>query len=449
MALRTFPQDFLFGTATSAYQVEGAWNEDGKGPSIWDTFTHQKYRVFQGQTGDIACDHYHRWQEDLDLLQRLGVDSYRLSLAWTRILPEGTGRVNPTGLDFYERLVDALLERGILPNITLNHWDYPQALQDRGGWPVRDSIHWFTEYAQVVFDRLGDRDLVWATHNEPWVISFLGYDTGHMAPSVCDLSKAYQTAHHLLVSHGETVRLFRQGGYRGKIGIVLNVERKLPFSDAEEDQAAARRAYDNYVNWFAEPLFLGHYPAELHEWIGPAAPEIIPGDMEMIHTPVDFLGVNYYTSTRVRFDPFPGRLKAGEVPHTNPMMGYTPMNWGVYPQGLYQTLCEFRDRLGNPEMYITENGCAALDQPDGEGRIADRERIIYVREHLLAIHQAIQDGVNLRGYYVWSLMDNFEWALGYSKRFGLVFVDHATGERLPKDSFNWYADVVRTRGVWE
>ncbi len=449
MSLRTFPPNFLFGTATSAYQVEGAWNEDGKGPSIWDTFTHQKYRVDHGDNGDVACDHYHRWQEDFDLLQRLGVDSYRLSLSWPRILPAGVGRVNPAGLDFYERQIDNLLERGITPNITLNHWDYPQALQDRGGWPVRDSIGWFNEYARVVFDRLGDRELIWATHNEPWVISFLGYDVGYMAPSICDISKAYQTAHHLLVAHGETVRLFREGGYRGKIGIVLNVERKLPYSAAEEDQAATRRVYDQYVNWFAEPIFLGHYPAELMDWIGPVAPEIRPGDMEIIHTPVDFLGVNYYTARLVQFNTFPGKLKAGELPLTDPMMGYTPMDWGIYPQGLYDTLCEFRDRLGNPELYITENGCAAVDLLDAGGRIHDRDRIIYLREHLLAAQKAIADGVNLRGYYLWSMLDNFEWGLGYSKRFGIVYVNHQTGQRVPKDSFDWYGEVIRARGVWE
>lgn len=448
MIFKPFPQDFLWGVSTSAYQIEGAWNEDGKGESIWDRFCHSPYRIANGDTGDIACDHYHRMPEDVALMKNLGVKGYRFSIAWTRIFPEGKGRVNLKGLDFYDRLVDELGKAGIRANVTLNHWDLPQSLQDLGGWANRDITDWFAEYARVVFDRLGDRVAMWATHNEPFVVAS-GYFSGSMAPGLADASLGYRVVHHLNLAHGKAVQVFRQGGYPGKIGIVLDLENYIPETQSEADLLATRRILDQSHHVFLDPIFKGHYPAGLIEWLGALAPQPQAGDMQIISTPIDFLGVNYYFTSKIRYETWGGLLKAGSRMVSAPMWSQTEMGWGVYPEGLTAILLKLRDQYGNPEVYITENGVAVPDEPDENGFVQDRERIAYLRRHLIAAHDAIQQGVNLRGYFLWSLMDNFEWAHGYRPRFGIVRVDYSTQKRIPKLSAHWYSEVIHRNEVWE
>ena len=447
MSTQLFPDGFLWGAATSAYQIEGAWDEDGKGEGIWDRFTHQPYKTLNGHMGDVACDHYHRMPQDVALIKSLGLRCYSFSISWPRVLPKGRGPVNPKGLGFYDRLVDRLLAADILPEITLNHWDYPQALQDAGGWPRRDSVDWFVDYARILFDRLGDRVNLWVTHNEPWVVSFLGYARGLHAPGICDYSQAYQAAHHLLLSHGKTVQLFRQGGYRGEIGIVLNLEGKVPATGREQDLAARQRVYDETASLFLDPLFEGHYPEMLFEWIGPHQPRVLTGDLELIRQPIDFLGVNYYSTEAVSYAISGSLLKAAATPLSASGWGQTEMGWGINPAGLTATLLDVKERCGDLKIYITENGCAVRDEPDETGFVADWGRINYLRAHLQAAHDAIQVGVNLQGYFAWSLMDNFEWAMGYGPRFGLVRVDYETGKRIPKQSAHWFREVVHQNGV--
>lgn len=447
MTERQFPEGFLWGAATAAYQIEGAWNEDGKGESIWDRFTHRPYTILNGDTGDVACDHYHRMPEDVTLMKELGLNTYRFSVSWPRVLPEGTGQVNPKGLEFYDRLVDELLAADILPSATLNHWDLPQAIQDRGGWPNRDCADWFAEYAQVVFERLGDRVALWSTHNEPHVIAYAGYASARFAPGIADYSQAYQSIHHLLLAHGKAVQTFRAGGYPGSIGIVIYFGNYLPASESEADRAACQRAYENMSAIFGDPLFKGRYPEALFEWIGPHAPRIEEGDMAVISQPMDFLGVNHYFTVQVAFDHHGGLLKLSERQVSAPHWGYTSMGWGVNPDGIRATLFDLKTRYDNPPMYITENGCAVADAPDTQGFVADWRRVDYLRAHIRAVHQAIQAGVDVRGYYVWSLLDNFEWASGYGPRFGIVRVDYDTLVRTPKQSAHWYSEVIARNGL--
>jgi len=447
MSLKKFPQNFLWGAATSAYQIEGGWNEDGKGESIWDSYTHRQHTILNDENGDVACDHYHQMESDVKLMKELGLPSYRFSISWSRILPTGKGEINHKGLDFYERLVDELLRANIVPNVTLNHWDLPQKIQDLGGWVNRDSINWFAEYAQVMFEKLGDRVPIWSTHNEPWVIAFQGYAFGIFAPGIADYSQAYQTAHHLLVSHGKTVQIFRQGNYPGEIGIVLNFSAYQSLGRNKADDAASQRAYDNGSALFLQPLFKGKYPQKLLDWIGCHAPIIKDNDMEIIAQPIDFLGVNYYATQAIGFTQHGGLLKIGAKQISAPGWGTTEMGWGINPAGLTAVLLDIKDNYGNPKMYITENGCALADKPDQNGFVDDRGRINFLREHFLAAYKAIEAGVNLHGYYVWSLMDNFEWASGYQPRFGLIRVDFSTGKRIPKQSAYWYQDVINSNGV--
>jgi beta-glucosidase len=448
MALRTFPDHFLWGAATSAYQIEGAWNEDGKGESIWDRFTHQPFRIEDGSNGDVACDHYHRWREDVALMAGLGLKSYRFSLAWTRIFPEGYGRVNPAGLDFYDRLVDALLAAGIQPNVTLNHWDLPQAIQDRGGWVNRETVGWFSEYADCAFRRLGDRVAYWSTHNEPQVVAFEGYGRGGHAPGHGSLSEAYQAAHHLLLSHGQAVQAFRAGGSKGKIGIVLDINHFIPASDSQADHAARRRAYAEHCELWAGPVFLGRYPQDLFDWLGDQQPKVAAGDLAAIAQPVDFLGINYYMTLSAAASPN-GYLKCQISQTSGPGWGHTEMGWGVNPSGLTPVILDLAQNYHAPEILVTENGTAMPDAPDANGFVTDTARIRFLREHLLAVHSAIQAGAPVRGYYAWSLMDNFEWARGYMPRFGLVRVDYKTLARTPKQSAAWYQDVIARNGVEE
>ncbi len=449
MAFLTFPEDFTWGAATSAYQIEGAWNEDGKGENIWDRFSHRPYTIRSGEKGDVACDHYHRMSEDVALIKSLGLKSYRFSLSWGRILPEGTGKVNAKGLDFYDRLLDALLDAGVQPMVTLFHWDLPQKLQDSGGWNDRRTVECFAAFAGVAFERFGDRVQLWSTFNEPYCSAFMGYGSGMFAPGINDYSQAYQVAHNQLLAHGKAVELFRRGGYKGEIGIVLNFEHAVPASDSDADRAAARRYMEQYFGLFVDPIFSGHYSDEVLAWAGSMAPCIKPGDLQVIHIPIDFLGVNYYTAFKVAFDPFGGHLKARHQSYSQPMWGNTEMNWGVYPAGLEAILLELKSRCGNPKMFITENGCAALDEPDGAGYVEDTMRMAYLRAHISTIHRVLTSGINLHGYYVWSLLDNFEWAEGFRPRFGLCRVDYSNGSRIPKKSFAWYKEVIENNGLWE
>ena len=338
--------------------------------------------------------------------------------------------------------MDHLLDAGIVPNATLNHWDLPQAIQDQGGWPNRDSADWFADYARVMFDRLGDRVALWATHNEPPVVAFGGYGFGVFAPGIADHSQAYQAAHHLLLAHGKAVQVFRQGGYGGAIGIVIDFQHYEPASDREADRAACRRARQNAALLFADPILKGRYPEALFDWIGPHAPRVHAGDMALINQPIDFLGVNHYMTLAVSHAPRGGLLKLSIEQVSAPNWGRTQVGWGVNPTGLTAVLLEIKERYANPRVYVTENGCAVEDVPDAAGFVADWGRVDFLRGYLRALHDAIRAGANVRGYYVWSLMDNFEWTSGYEPRFGIVRVDYETGNRIPKQSARWYGEVI-------
>lgn len=443
-----FPKDFIWGAATASYQIEGAWDEDGKGESVWDRFTHQPYRILNGDTGDIACDHYHHMPEDVALMKALGLPSYRFSINWPRVLPDGKGQIEPRGLDFYDRLVDELLNAGIKPMATLNHWDLPQALEDQGGWLNRDSVNWFSDYAQVMFDKLGDRVAYWATHNEPFVVAFLGYGYGVFAPGIANFSDAFQATHHLLLSHGQTVQRYRASGLKGQIGIVLNLSTFKPKTDDPKDAAAAWRDECLVNNLYLDPIFKSQYPDDLMDWIGEMAPDVHEGDLEIISQPIDFLGINYYFGQVVSHSPN-GLLKLNSEPNIDPGWGMTGKGWGICPSQLTELLLYLKEDYGNLPMFITENGTSLGEPADENGFVNDQGRINFLRAHFLAAHTAIQQGVNLKGYYVWSLMDNFEWAEGYSLRFGLVHVDFddPARKRTPKASANWYRDVIRDNAV--
>ncbi len=440
-----FPDGFLWGCATSAYQIEGSPLADGAGVSNWHRFVHTPGRVRDGDTGDVACDHYRCWRDDVALMRTLGLGAYRFSIAWSRVLPEGRGRVNPAGLAFYDRLVDALLENGIQPMATLHHWDLPVALDDRGGWLNPDSVAWFTDYAQVLFDKLDDRVRLWATLNEPWVVTDGGYLHGLMAPGHRSAFEAVIAAHHLLLAHGAAVEAYRATG-RNRIGIVVNLEPKYPATQSAEDLAATARA-DAYMNrQFLDPVFLGRYPDESREVFGAAWREWPSEDLARIRQPLDFVGVNYYTRSVVRDDPRAWPLRAAGV--RQKQATHTETGWEVYPEGLTDVLQWVSERYGRPPIYITENGAAFYDPPTVEdGSVADPLRVAYLRGHLRAARAAMERGVNLRGYFAWSLLDNFEWALGYAKRFGLVHVDYATQQRTLKDSARFYAGVIATHGA--
>ncbi|HEX6135892.1 MAG TPA: GH1 family beta-glucosidase [Longimicrobiales bacterium] len=444
---RQFPEDFLWGVATSAYQIEGAALEDGAGPSIWDRFAHTAGNTPHGENGDIACDHYHRYRDDAALMARLGIQSYRFSIAWSRVLPAGRGAANPRGLDFYSRVVDALLERGIRPNVTLYHWDLPAALDDIGGWTNPDVANWFADYASLMYRTLGDRVDMWATLNEPWVIVDAGYVHGVMAPGVRDLHRAAHAAHNLLRAHGAAVQAFRAERH-GQIGIVINLEPKDAATDSAADVAATARA-DAYMNrFYLDALRLGNYPAELVDIFGAAWPEHAPEDMALIGQPIDFLGINFYKRGVTRHDPDAWPVHASIVPQPQHAMTTLGPDWEVYPPALTRTLLWVRERYGDIPLYVTENGAAFYDPPQPiDGAVSDPLRVHYIREHITAAHAAIEQGVDLRGYYVWSLLDNFEWAAGYAPRFGIVHVDYSTLARTPKASALFYAEVIRANGL--
>ncbi|HEX9161613.1 MAG TPA: GH1 family beta-glucosidase [Thermoanaerobaculia bacterium] len=444
MAQKQFPGGFLWGAATAAYQVEGSPLADGAGPSIWHRFSHTPGRVANDENGDVACDHYHRYREDVALMRELGLNAYRFSISWSRILPEGTGRVNERGLDFYRQLVDELLAANIKPLATLYHWDLPAALDDRGGWLNRDIAGWFAEYANVMFRALDDRVAMWATLNEPWVVTDGGYLHGPLAPGHRNHFEAPIATHNLLRSHAAAVEAYRATGHN-QIGIVVNLEPKYPASDSSEDRDATERA-DAYMNrQYLDPLFRGSYPPELSDLFGEAWPEFPERDFDQLKQPVDFIGVNYYTRGLTRNDPSTLIERAKRV--RNPRAAYTETGWEVFPQGLTDILRWTHERYGKP-IYVTENGAAFYDPPTPfNGAVDDPLRVEYLRLHLHAIRDAIDAGADVRGYFVWSLLDNFEWALGYSKRFGIVHVDYATQQRTPKASARFYADIIRSNGA--
>src|SRR5262252_55568 len=449
-----FPDGFLWGAATAAYQIEGAPDADGKGPSIWDTFSHTPGKVFHGENGDVACDSYHRYPEDIAMLQRLGVGAYRFSLSWPRIQPDGRGPANQQGLDYYHRLVDALLEKGITPVITLYHWDLPQALQDKGGWAMRDIAEIFADYAAIAGEALGDRVHRWVTLNEPWVVAHVGYRDGRHAPGDTDPAKAVAANHHLLLAHGRAVRALRAASPSpAQIGITLNLDVARPVSPAAADMAAELEARMNGA--YLDPLLRGAYPERLTAEFSPAkVPGLVhDGDFDVIRAPIDFLGVNFYAPHYVGIRP-DGEPRRGEqligpdVVFVQPEgMPVTAMDWLVDSSSIYELMTGLRDATDGLPLYITENGPAWYDYVTQDGTVEDYERLDYLRDHLAALHSAIADGVNLRGYFTWSLMDNFEWAEGYSKRFGLVYVDFGTQRRILKRSGEFYARVVRANAL--
>ncbi len=428
-----FPKQFQWGVATSAYQIEGAARQGGRGLSIWDTFSHTPDKVINGDTGDVACDHYNRLESDLDLIQSLGVDAYRFSIAWPRVQPLGEGAWNEEGLDFYDRMIDGLLVRGIKPHVTLYHWDLPQALQDKGGWASRDTAYRFADYTAFMAKRLGDRAASICTHNEPWCTAWLGNANGQFAPGFKDEKIMLRVAHHLLLSHGLALQAMRAAGAKAPLGIVLNMSPATPATSSAADAAQAARQYATFVRWYMDPLFFKQYPQgdDL-----PVCDVVQPGDMDTIAQPMDFLGVNYYTRIWASSDTPP-------VSSPN-AMGVSDMGWENYPQGLTELLCKIHADYTLPPLYITENGCACADALV-DGKVADPARIDYMHTHLAALQAAMAAGVDVRGFFYWSLMDNFEWNSGYAKRFGLVYVDYATQKRTLKDSARWYTQMIGTQ----
>jgi len=445
--ITSFPPDFIWGAATASYQIEGAWDEDGKGESIWDRFSHTPGKVANGDTGDVASDHYHRWREDVALMKEIGLQAYRFSMAWPRLLPEGRGSVNQAGLDFYDRLVDGLLEAGIEPFVTLYHWDLPQALQDQGGWPARATAEAFVEYADLASRTLGDRVRYWMTLNEPFVSAIIGYLEGRHAPGHSDLDEALAAAHHLLLAHGWAVPVIRGNSPQAQVAIVLNLSPQTPASSSAADRAAAWQQ-DGIVNrWFLDPLSARGYPADIVQHYARPMDFVQAGDLEAIAAPLDFLGVNYYTRGVVRSSVVPEAENAPRTVFPNPEQ--TEMGWEVYPEGLYEMLGRLHFDYHLTSLYVTENGAAYPDQIGPDGRVDDPSRVAYLKAHFTEAAKAIAAGVPLRGYFVWSLMDNFEWAHGYSKRFGLIYVDYQTQRRVLKTSAHWYRRVIAAHAVVE
>ena len=445
----SFPDGFIWGAATSAYQIEGAWNEDGKGESIWDRFSHTPGTIEDGSTGDVSCDHYHRWREDIALMKELGLEAYRFSVSWPRILPAGRGKVNQAGIDFYSRLVDGLLEAGIQPFPTLYHWDLPQGLQDEGGWEARSTAEAFVEYADVLSRHLGDRVNHWITHNEPFSVAVMGYQKGEHAPGLTNTPASLKVIHHLLLSHGWAVPVLRRNSPDAEVGITLFFIPVVIASSAAANLPTARQLDGHSNRWYLDPLYGRHYPADLvadHIAAGNLPPEgltfVQPGDLDAIAAPTDFLGVNYYTAIVLKDE---GGNQSPVSPE--PDVECTEMGLPVNPDGLYRLLNRLYFEYQPGKLYITENGASYSDGPDSDGRIRDQRRLKYLREHFMAAHRAIECGVPLAGYFVWSLIDNFEWNRGYAQRFGIVWVDYQTQRRIPKDSALWYQQVIAENGL--
>ena len=444
MASTSFPDSFIWGAATSAYQIEGSPLADGAGESIWHRFSHEPGRVKNDDNGDVAADHYRRYEEDVRLMHWMGLNSYRFSVAWGRVLPEGRGTVNQKGLDFYRRLVDALLAHDIQPMVTLYHWDLPQALEDRGGWLSDDIAGWFADYAEVLFRALDDRVTLWATLNEPWVVSNHGYRIGEMAPGHRAVREVPIVAHNQLRANAAAVQLYRETGAH-QIGIVVNLEPKHPASDSEEDVAAAER--DNlYQNlYYLDPPFFGRYPEGAADLFGEAWPGYDESDAAKLQAKPDFVGVNYYTRAVLRAGDEDPLLKTSRVYQEGRL--HTSMGWEVYAAGLTETLEKTAERYGPIPLYVTENGSAFADPDHPRPGVSDPQRVAYLKAHIRAVAEAIHRGVDVRGYYAWSLLDNFEWAHGYSQRFGLIHVDYETLVRTPKESARVYRELITTGGA--
>jgi beta-glucosidase len=453
--MKRFPQGFVWGVATSSHQIEGALHEDGRGESIWDRFAKTPGAIADGSNAEIACDHYHRYPKDVDLMKSLGIQAYRFSIAWSRILPTGRKQnVEPRGLDFYSRLVDKLLEAGITPWVTLYHWDLPQALQDLGGWPARGTAHAFVDYAAAVSASLGDRVKHWITINEPWCISVLGHADGHHAPGHKSWSEALVASHHLNLAHGMAVPVIRQNSKGAEVGITLNLIHVDPASPSEADREESRALDNGFNRWYLDPLFGRGYPEEViaHHRAEGNLPEgplpfVEPGDLKIAATPTDFLGINYYSRAVMRSKRIP------EVMNLPPTVvaseDKTDMGWEVYPRGLLEVLRRVHHEYAPKSIYITENGAAYSTAPDAERRIYDDKRRDYLEGHLDASRTACSEGIPLKGYFLWSLLDNYEWAHGYEKRFGIVWVDYTTQERIPKESARFYRDVIRENALPE
>jgi len=447
MTILSFPKDFIWGVAASAYQIEGAWNEDERGVSIWDTFSHLPGKVMNNENGDVAADHYHRWKEDVALMSELGVKAYRFSTAWPRILPEGTGRVNQKGLDFYDRLVDELLRRGIEPYVCLFHWDLPQPLQDQGGWPSRETASHFAEYARVTAERLGDRVKTWFTHNEPWVAAFVGHFLGEHAPGKKDLGTAIKSMHHLLLSHGLAVDAIHASA-KGpvQIGITLNLNPVHLATESKKDREAAERV-DRFMNRIVlDPLLKGTTPLQDSALAKILTARLIQdGDLEKIRQ-LDILGVNYYSRTVMKHS---NSLPVVNAEQVHPVGNEYSGMWEIYPEGMAETLKMVWEYQPTCELMVTENGIPVPDGVDFDGRVRDERRIRYLQSHIAQVHRAISGGIPVKGYFHWSLLDNFEWALGYGQRFGLVYVDWKTQKRIIKDSGRWFAKVIQENGIIE
>lgn len=443
-----FPPAFRWGVSTAAYAIEGAWNEDGKGESIWDRFAHQRGNIKDGSTGDVACDHYNRMPEDVELMAELGINTYRFSVSWPRIFPEGTGKANLKGLDFYNRLIDALLERKIEPFVVLYQWDLPQVLQDKGGWENRSTPGWFADYARTLYLKLGDRVHLWITHNEPFVPSLLSYFEGEHPPAVRDLKRALEVSKQILLSHGLAVQAFREEQIRGKIGLSTIFFPVHAAGEGQEDQAARLR-YDGYFHrWFLDPLFRGGFPEDMLAWYrkkGTVFPQLDSQEAGIVAQPIDFLGVCYFSRFIVKH----AEVNLLEVEMVDPPSEKAnDMGWEIYPEGIYEVLKRVHEEYSPPEIYISENGIPLAERIETDGTIRDERRIAFLSGCLSYVHQAIEEGIPVRGYSAWSLMDNLEWDLGLSKRFGLAYVDYKTLRRIPKLSFQWYGAVVR-RGALE
>ncbi len=437
--MSSFPHDFVWGAATASFQIEGATREAGRGESVWDRFCATPGKVRNGDSGEIACDFYHRYRDDIVLMRDLGIDAFRFSIAWPRVVPTGRGPVNQAGLDFYDRLVDELLANEIEPFVTLFHWDTPQVLEDAGGWTARETADAFVEYAEAVSSRLGDRVGHWMTHNEPWVHAWIGHSWGHHAPGRTSETDAVAAAHHLLLSHGWATEVIRRNAPDSQVGITLNLAQAYPASDTPEDEAAAWHVDGEGNRWFLDPIFRGAYPADLLERNELVEPFVQAGDLEAISAPLDFLGVNNYFRFVVRAgDEGPRMLRDSEAQHTD-------MGWEVYPDGLNRLLVRVARDYSPPAIYVTENGAAFGDVRVHDGRVHDPERTEYLESYIGAVADAIAGGAPVKGYFVWSFLDNFEWAYGYSKRFGIVYVDYPTLDRVPKDSFYWYRDFIKSR----
>lgn len=445
--LASFPPDFLFGTATAAYQIEGAVAEGGRGPSIWDTFSHTPAKVYRGDTGDIACDHYHRWEDDLDLMAELGYPAYRMSLSWARLQPQGSGPLNPEGVAFYRNLLEGCHQRGITPLVTLYHWDLPQPLQDAGGWPARATAERFGEYAGRVIGALGDLATHWITINEPWCVSFLSHALGKHAPGLTDGALALRAAHHTLVAHGLALRAFRAKLPEAKVGITNILRLVNPASEAPEDVEAARVVDIRTNRIFLEPCYHGVYPEDVVEAFAPEGLNrgeqegalVQPGDLALISAPSDFVGINHYHNVTATADE--STPTGIVISHVEPIA--SSFGWSNTPDALYRLLVRVSDEFSSLPIMVTENGISLNDYADPEGRVNDVERIDYYRGYVEAVGRAIADGVDVRGYMAWSFLDNFEWGEGYDKRFGLVYVDYPTQRRIPKSSAYWYGEMIK------